>query len=334
MSTSHVRIIGARSADYLASDINRVATAKLDKIDLSSSKFANGEIKISISDNIRGKDIYVISTGISNDWSINDYLVELLQILDACKRSEVNKITLIIPHFPYLRQDKRMCREPISASLFCGILEPYVNRVITLDGHFAQFPGLFRRTYVVNCYCINLMCSYIEKQMDLDPDKYLLISPDTGGSKRIESYANRLKMDYAVMTKKRDYTARNVVTNTTLHYEGDLTDKTAIFVDDMIDTGGTIISAVNTLMSKGVKNAFLIATHGLLSGPAIERFKACDGIIKIFVTDSVPQEYNKQQLGDKLEVIPINKYLRDLIYVIESRGSVTEFLNRQTYEYF
>ena len=111
----NVGILGSRSANYLAENIFEVSSAKLGKIELESQKFANGEVKITIKSNIRSRDIYIISTGITNDWTINDYLVELLEILDACKRSEVLKITLIMPHFPYLRQDKRMTREPISA---------------------------------------------------------------------------------------------------------------------------------------------------------------------------------------------------------------------------
>ena len=333
MSTSNARILGAHSADYLAREISDVSTAKLEKIPILSKKFANGEIRVEIHASFHGQDIYVIATGITTDWTVNDHIMELMEIFDALKRSEVGKITLIMPHFPYLRQDKRMTREPITASLFCNMISKYIDRIITIDAHFAQFPGFFRDKRIINCYAMNLICSYLESKIELNSD-YVLISPDTGGSKRIESYASRLKLDYGVMTKKRNYAIENAVESTTLHYDKDPTGKTAILVDDMIDTAGTIVSAVDTLVASGISNCILIATHGLFSGPAIDRLTGCDKITKIYITDSVPQKENKDKLSDKLEVIPLRCYIRDLIYVIESHSSVTEFLDRPQYSYF
>lgn len=328
MSFSDIRVLGTHSGAYLADLIVGQSAAKMKRIKVTSTRFANSEIKPTVESNIRHNDVYIVSTGFNDletHWSINDHLMELYLLLDNVSRSDPKSVTVIIPFLPYLRQDKRMTREPLSAAFICNTLSKMANRVITMDAHFAQFQCLFSRCNVINVYARNLLTTHLLHEIKISKDTHILVSPDTGGGARIESYSRELNIPYAVLSKKRSYKEANNVLETVLHSDEDVCNKIGIIVDDMIDTGGTICSATETLVKHGIKKCILVATHGILSGPAIDRLNACDSVERVVVTNSLPQAHNVKECS-KIEVVDISVLLKDLIHVIKTKGCVSEFL--------
>lgn len=348
---ANIRVLDSHSGRYLADSVATSGPAKLTLVPVKSKKFANGEIKVELEGSVRDKATYVVATGtnelavacvgddgkliVSNPWSVNDHIAELELILDTVKRSDSGKTTVIIPFCPYLRQDRRMTREPIAAAVMCHKLEHGADRLITFDAHFEQFQGMFDGTYVINVNAKNMLCRAIlaefgtpaaDGSVFMDPTKYVVVSPDEGGSKRAEKTAATLRLPCGTMMKERDYSKVNTVIGTKLLWDGDPAGKEALLIDDMVDTGGTIVSAARTLIKTGFSRVHIVATHGIFSEPAISLFNESSFIGKIFVTDSLPQKAHQEALGSRLTVVNIGPFLTKLIYVIESGGSVTKFL--------
>lgn len=356
----NIRVLDSHSGRYLVDSIATSGPAKLITVPVKSKKFANGEIKVELEleGSVRDKATYVVATGtnerpeahigedgkivVSNSWTVNDHVAELELILDTVKRSDSGKITVIIPFCPYLRQDRRMTREPIAAAVICHKLEHGANRLITFDAHFEQFQGMFDGTYVINVNAKNMLCRAILKEFGtpstagsvegslvMDPTKYVVVSPDEGGSKRAEKTAATLRLSCGTMMKERDYSKMNTVVGTKLLWDGEPAGREALLIDDMVDTGGTIVSAARTLVRAGFSKVHIVATHGIFSDAAISLFNESSFIGKIFVTDSLPQTTHQEALGSKLCVVHIGPFLTKLIYVIESGGSVTKFLTEE-----
>jgi len=326
----NIVLLNGNSNILLAEKISKCLNIKLCECNIA--KFSNTEIKINICENIRNKDIFIIQTGINDDNnSVNDYIMETLLLIDACKRSMANTINLIMPCYPYARQDKKEnSREPISAKLIANMLTTAgITRLIVMDLHASQIQGFFDIP-VDNIYSLSLVIQHVNKylfnNMSIEDkqNKYIVVSPDAGATKRTLKFAQYMNLNTIIMHKQRNYEKENTVDNTMLI--GDTTNlenKTAIICDDMCDSGGTLIKVIENLETYGIKNVIVIITHGIFSGKCIERLKNCNIISKVIVSDTICQKKNKIELNDKLEVFTISELMTNVITNIITGGSLS-----------
>lgn len=327
---------------YILSTNSHVGLAKelstlsgIPYLDSNIIYFANTEIRTSISSSIRGKNIYLISSPYNdkiNNRSINDHIMETYLLIKNCKISDASNITLICPCYPYARQDKKdNSRTCISAKDIADLFTTAgVNRVVCFDLHSAQIQGFFDIP-CDNFYCINMIYDYlvdnhnINTSFDrgLDSD-YVIIAPDEGALKRVQTYANKFKMPFMVVSKERDYSQINKVEKAVLIGEKKyLEGRTAIIIDDMADTCGTVIKVGEVLMSKGAKDVIIMVTHGILSGPALDRINKTDYIKEVVVSDTLPQDHNKKKCS-KLKTFSIAPMLSEVITRLDKGGSLSE----------
>ncbi|ORY35708.1 phosphoribosyltransferase-like protein [Naematelia encephala] len=246
----------------------------------------SGETKVTITESVRDYDVYILNTCAGE---VNTSLIELCIMIHACKISSARRITAIIPHFFYARQDKKdKSRAPITAKLVANMLrEAGCDHVITMDLHASQIQGFFD----VPLYAEPAMVNYIREHFD-DVRNCVIVSPDAGGAKRATSIADRLNVDFALFHKERK--KANEVSRMVL--VGSVTGKIAILVDDMADTCGTLGLAARNLLEAGASKVYGFATHGILSGPALKVISE-SGMEKLVVTNTIP-------LGDKIEGCP------------------------------
>ena len=240
--------------------------------------FSDGEIQIEIHENVRAKDVFVIQSTCS---PVNDNLVELLLMIDAFKRSSARRITAVIPYYGYARQDKKVApRVPISAKLVADMLTVAgAHRVITLDLHAGQIQGFFNIP-VDNLFAAPVLIKYIRGQFD---HNLAIVSPDAGGVERARAFAKRLDADLAIIDKRRS--APNQAK--AMAVIGNVRDKVAVILDDMVDTAGTLVEAAEALSLEGAREIHASIVHPVLSGPAVERIQG--SVLKsIVVTDTVP----------------------------------------------
>ncbi len=293
-------------------------------------KFCNTEINIQIQESVRNEHIFILQTGgYDSHNSVNDYIMETLILIDACRRSNVKSITLITPCFPYARQDKKDApRVPISAKLMANMYtHSGVNRVVSLDLHASQIQGFFDIAFD-NLYAIGLISDYFNKYLfnnmsDEDiQEKYIFVAPDNGGAKRVMAYSQKFNINNVIMHKQRDYSASNKIDKIILVGGFNLKGKTAIMIDDMMDTMGTMCKAAETLLENGVKEIIVVATHGIFSGAAMERINNFEYIKRVIVTNTLPQEKNLK-LCSKLEVVDITQLLCDVIICIKTGKSIS-----------
>ena len=309
--------------------------SKIPMIDTNIVYFANSEIRTSISLSIRGKNIFIVSSPHNNNRSINDYIMETYLLIKTCKRSDAGNITLICPCYPYSRQDKKNnSRTCISARDIADLfISAGINRIVCFDLHSHQIQGFFDIP-CDNFYCISMIYDYLvdnhaintgfDKNLD---SNYVIIAPDEGSLKRAQVYANKFKMPFMVVSKERDYSQINKVERAVLignkkYLEG----RTAIIIDDMIDTFGTVLTVGELLMSKGAKDIIVIVTHGILSCPAIDRINNTDYIKEVVVSDSIPQG-EKQLKCKKLKVFSIVPMLSEVINRLTIGGSLSDIFN-------
>ena len=241
--------------------------------------FSDGEIMIEIGENVRGRDVYIIQSTCA---PTNNNLMELLVMTDALKRASAATITAVIPYYGYARQDRKAApRTPITAKLVADLITTAgVDRVVTIDLHAGQIQGFFNIP-VDNLYAAPVILNYLKGRFD--GQEVVMVTPDAGGTERARAFAKRLGCSLAVIDKRR--TAANVAE--VMHLIGDVRDKIAIILDDMIDTAGTLTQAAKALKDNGAKAIYACATHGVLSGPAIERINASD-IEEVVLTDTIP----------------------------------------------
>jgi ribose-phosphate pyrophosphokinase len=319
---NNIKIVATNSCQELANNICQVMHKKLTP---STVKYhANTEIKTQISDSIRGFPVYIISTGaFYQDRSVNDHLMEILCMADACKRSDAKSICLIAPFFPYSRSDKKDDgRCAIGAALVSRLLgKAGITRMISIDLHAGQIQG-FTKLPFDNLYAINIFCDYLLKMGMNDTGKYILISPDNGGAKRVDYYAKKLKMPFAIMNKQRDYSTESKVESSQLLSNTNYKGKTAIVIDDIIDTCGTMISACNELKVHGIKDAIILATHGVLSKDAVKRINECEFISQVIITNSLP--HDKLEKNSKFKVLDISQLLAEVIVRLETNCSISK----------
>ena len=275
------------------------------------STFSDGELRVEISDSVRGHDVFVIQPTCA---PANKSLMELCLLLDALKRASAGRITAVIPYFGYARQDRKASpRAPISAKLVSDFLTVAgAQRIVTVDLHAGQIQGFF------NCPVDNLYARpVLLKKLSALSGDIVMVSPDAGGVERARSFAKKMDASLAVIDKRRD--RPNQVAE--MHIVGDVTGKTAVLVDDMIDTAGTICTAANLLMEGGAKEVYACASHAVLSGPAIERLNAAP-FKEIIVTDTIPMGDRVAEC-DKIRVASIAGVLAKSIRNIHDGSSVS-----------
>ncbi len=304
-----LKILTGTSNTQLAMDIGDHLGCTLTQV--LCSTFSDGELRVEIGESVRGHDVFVIQPTCP---PANKSLMELCLILDALKRASAGRITAVIPYFGYARQDRKVSpRAPISAKLVSDFISVAgAQRVVTVDLHAGQIQGFF------NCPVDNLFARPVLLQhlRGLSED-LVIVSPDAGGVERARSFAKKLDAKLAVIDKRRD--RPNQVAE--MHIVGDVEGKTAILVDDMIDTAGTICTAANVLIEGGAKEVYACATHAVLSGPACQRLN--DAPFKeVIVTDTIPLGDRAAQCS-KLRVASIAGILAKSIRNIHDGSSVS-----------
>ena len=269
-----------------------------------TKKFSNQETCVEICESVQGEDVYIVQSGCGE---INDNLMELLIMINACKIASASRVTAVIPCFPYARQDKRgESRAPISAKLVADMLSTAgADHIITMDLHASQIQGFF--DIPVDNLCAEPAVLKWIKESISEWRSCTIVSPDAGGAERVTSIADRLNVDFALIHKERK--KANEVVRTVL--VGDVKYRVAILVDDMADTCGTICDASDKLLSAGATRVYAILTHGIFSGPAITRMNSA-GFEAVVVTNTVPQE-DKMKHCSKIQVIDISMILAEAI---------------------
>jgi ribose-phosphate pyrophosphokinase len=275
--------------------------------------FSDGEIMVEIGENVRGRDIYVVQSTCS---PTNNNLMELLIMMDALKRASAATITAVIPYYGYARQDRKVApRTPITSKLVADLITTAgTDRVVTIDLHAGQIQGFFNIP-VDNLYAAPVILEYLKKRFT-DGD-VVMVSPDAGGTERARAFAKRLGCTLAVIDKRR--TGPNVAE--VMHLIGDVKGKAAIILDDMIDTAGTLTQAARALKEHGAKSIHACATHGVLSGPAIDRINESP-IEEVLITDTIPLG-GKADLTKKVKVLSVAELLAEAIRRIHDDESVS-----------
>nr|WP_130858627.1 ribose-phosphate diphosphokinase [Gracilibacillus phocaeensis] len=306
---SSLKVLTLNSNPKLAEEIAANIGVELGKS--SVTKFSDGEIQINIEESIRGCDVYVVQSTCEPG---NQHIMELLIMIDALKRASAKSINIVIPYYGYARQDRKArAREPITAKLVADLLQVAgATRVITLDLHAPQIQGFFDIP-VDQLVGVPILSSYWSKK---DLDDIVVVSPDHGGVTRARQLAERLKAPIAIIDKRRPRPNVAEVMNIVGNIEG----KTAILIDDIIDTAGTITLGANALIENGAKEVFACCTHPVLSGPAIERIENSK-IKELVVTNSIPLSEEKQI--DKLTQLSVAPLISEAIIRVHERQSVS-----------
>jgi ribose-phosphate pyrophosphokinase len=275
--------------------------------------FSDGEIMVEIGENVRGRDIYVVQSTCS---PTNNNLMELLIMMDALKRASSATITAVIPYYGYARQDRKVApRTPITSKLVADLITTAgADRVVTIDLHAGQIQGFFNIP-VDNLYAAPVILEHLKK--NFPNGEAVMVSPDAGGTERARAFAKRLGCTLAVIDKRR--TGPNVAE--VMHLIGDVRGKAAIILDDMIDTAGTLTQAARALKEHGARSIHACATHGVLSGPAIERINASP-IEEVLITDTIPLG-EKTEMTGKVRVLSVAELLAEAIRRIHEDESVS-----------
>ncbi|KAF1999145.1 ribose-phosphate pyrophosphokinase-like protein 1 [Amniculicola lignicola CBS 123094] len=300
MSTNSIKLLTGNSHPQLARLVAERLGIELTKILVL--QYSNQETSVTIGESVRDEDVFILQSTPPGD--INDALMELLIMINACKTASARRITAVIPNFPYARQDKKdKSRAPITAKLMANMLQTAgCNHVITMDLHASQIQGFFN-VPVDNLYAEPSTLRWIRENLNVK--ECVIVSPDAGGAKRATSIADGLDLGFALIHKER---ARpNEVSRMVL--VGDVTGRTAIIVDDMADTCGTLVKAADVVIQHGAKDVIAVVTHGILSGNAIEALNGSK-LKKIVVTNTVPHE-EKKELCDRIETIDISPTLAE-----------------------
>ena len=274
--------------------------------------FSDGEIQIEIDENVRSKDVFVVQSTCA---PVNDNLVELLLMIDAFKRSSARRITAVLPYYGYARQDKKVApRVPISAKLVADLITTAgAHRLITMDLHAGQIQGFFNIP-VDNLFAATVLLDYIRVNFG---DNLVIVSPDAGGVERARAFAKRLGTDLAIIDKRRS--APNQAKAMALI--GNVKDKVAIVLDDMVDTAGTLTQAARAIMEDGAREVHACCSHPVLSGPAVDRI--IDSPLKsVMVTNTVPLG-GKASVCDKISVLSIAELVGEAIVRSHNGDSVT-----------
>ncbi len=310
-----MKILSGTSNQKLSKEISKLLKLKL--VNTNIKRFSDGEIYIEINENIRGNSVFVIQ---STSNPANDNLMELLLCIDALRRSSAKNITAVIPYYGYARQDRKVVpRTSISAKVVANLItNAGASRVVTVDLHAGQIQGFFDMP-VDNLFTTPLFTRYIKKK--LKNKKLICVSPDVGGVQRTRGLATKIKADLAIIDKRRPRPGKSKVMNII----GDVKGKTCIIVDDIIDSGGTIINAVDALKKKGATEVYVFITHAVLSGDAANKIKKSK-IKKLVITDTIDNS-QKIKNNNKIEVLSVSSLMAEAIKRISNSTSVSDLFN-------
>ena len=287
---------------------------KLKLVNSSIKKFADGEIYIEINENIRGNSIFIIQS-ISSP--ANDNLMELLLCIDALKRSSAKNITAVIPYFGYARQDRKVVpRTSISAKLVSNLItKAGADRVVTVDLHAGQVQGFFDIP-VDNLFCTPIFVRHVNK--NINKKNIICVAPDVGGTERARALGKLLDVGLAIVDKRRPSPGKSQVMNVV----GNVKNKTCVIVDDIIDSGGTIVNAAEALKNRGAKEVYVYITHGVLSGEAVKKIEK-SVIKKLVITDSIDNN-ERVKKARNIEVLTISNLMGEAIKRISNSTSVSD----------
>ena len=307
-----MKLLTGNSNKILSKNIAKYLKSKL--VNSSLKKFADGEIYVEINENIRGNSIFIIQS-ISSP--ANDNLMELLLCIDALKRSSAKNITAVIPYFGYARQDRKVVpRTSISAKLVSNLItKAGADRIVTVDLHAGQIQGFFDIP-VDNLFATPIFARHIKKK--IKNKKIICIAPDVGGTERARALGKLLNVGLAIVDKRRPKPGQSQVMNVI----GDVKDQTCIIVDDIIDSGGTIVNAAKALKGRGAKEVYVYITHGVLSGDAVNKIKK-SMIKNLVITDTI-NNGEKTKYAKNIEVLPISGLMGEAIKRISNSTSVSD----------
>lgn len=276
-------------------------------------RFSDGECRVEIHQNVRGRDVFLIQPTCA---PTNDALMELLVMVDACKRASAGRITAVVPYFGYARQDRKVePRAPITAKLIADLMETAgIQRVLTMDLHAGQIQGFFNLP-VDNLYAQPMLLKYLAKAL-ADEDA-VIVSPDAGGVERARSYAKHLERPIAIIDKRRSKPNEAAV----MHIVGDVQSRLAVVVDDMIDTAGTLTKGGGAVMEQGARSVMAVATHPVLSGPAVARITE-SRFEQVVVTDTIPLS-PAAEACEKIRVVSVAPVFAEAIRAIHLNDSIS-----------
>ncbi|MFT7330959.1 MAG: ribose-phosphate pyrophosphokinase [Roseivirga sp.] len=291
----------------LAEKIVKEYGAELDSVIIS--KYSDGEFQPALVESVRGRRIFIIGSTFPS----SDNLMEMLLIIDAAKRASARHITAVIPYFGWARQDRKdKPRVPIAAKLVAKMLETAgATRIITMDLHADQIQGFFEKP-VDHLFASTMFMPYIKS---LNLDNLTIASPDMGGSKRAYAYSKHLKSDVVICYKQR--LKANIISH--MELIGDVKGKNVILVDDMVDTAGTLAKAADIMMEKGAISVRAIATHGLLSGNAIERVENSK-LSELIISDTIPLK----RVSSKIKVVTCATLFAEVMYNVQNNTSISD----------
>jgi len=279
-------------------------------------EFSDGEVRVELRSNVRGRDVYLVQSTCA---PANDNLMELLIMAEACRRSSAGRITAVMPYFGYARQDRKVQpRAPITAKLVASLLQTAgIDRVLTMDLHAGQIQGFFD-VPVDNLYAQPILYQHLKDEVvTADPSDTVIVSPDAGGVERARSYAQRLGAGLAIIDKRRSRPNEAAV----MHIVGDVKDKVAIVVDDMVDTAGTLTKGGEAVREAGARQIYAVATHPVLSGPAVSRLR--DSVYdRVVVTDSIPLSEEASGM-DNIKVLTVASLFAEAIRAIHFNDSIS-----------
>lgn len=308
-----LKLFSGTANQALADEIAQYLGVSLGEIRIT--EFADGELYVRIGESVRGDDVYIVQPTCR---PVNQHLIELMIMIDAFKRASARQVTAVIPYYGYARQDRKTAgREAITAKLIANLLtHAGADRVVALDLHAGQIQGFFD-IIVDHLYAAPVLVNHL-KQMDMS--NVVIVSPDVGGVNRARAFAKRLGVPLAIVDKRRPEPNRAEV----LHVIGEVKGMTAIMVDDMVDTAGTLCAGADLLLKEGAKEVYACATHAVLSMPAIERLQ--NSVLKeLVVTNSIPLAPEKRI--DKIKVLSVAPLLGETINRINRGLSVSSLFD-------
>ena len=291
----NIKIFSGNSHPALAMQIASALGLPIGKAAIST--FADGEISVSISESVRGSDVFLVQ---STCGPVNNNLMELLIMIDSCKRASAGRITAVIPYFGYARQDRKSkARDPISAKLVANLITAAgADRVLTMDLHAAQIQGFFDIP-VDNLHATSVFAKYFMDKFE-DVSDMVVVSPDVGSVARSRSFANKMGMGLAIVDKRRERANQCEVMNVI----GDVAGKRCLLYDDMVDTAGSLCNAAKAIVDNGATEVYACATHGILSGPALERIEnSC--IKELAFLNTIPAPENAPKKIRYIDVAPV-----------------------------
>lgn len=309
MSTPNLepKFFACTQSTELAEKIVKAYGAELGNVNIS--KYSDGEFQPALEESVRGRRIFIIGS----TFPTADNLMEMLMIIDAAKRASARHITAVIPYFGFARQDRKdKPRVPIAAKLVAKMLETAgATRIATMDLHADQIQGFFEKP-VDHLYASTIFMPYLKS---LNLDNLMIASPDMGGSKRAYAYSKHLKCDVVICYKQR--LKANVISH--MELIGDVTGKNVVLVDDMVDTAGTLAKAADVMMERGALSVRALATHGLLSGGAIDRIENSQ-LTELIISDTIPVK----RTSSKIKIVSCATLFAEVMYNVQHNTSISD----------